>query len=108
MGQSFFSSSVEETSHTMRPFVALSFVLACAMGAPTLPLGAVGYTGAVGAVAGLATHGGVTQSVGAAPLATHPLQAGPVVPHPVNYVAPAAPAPYTTTHTHTHTHTGTH
>merc|ERR1712080_740096 len=40
----------------------------------------------------------VTQSHGPAPLATHPLQAGPVVPHPVNYVAPAAPAPYTTTH----------
>merc|ERR1712243_75012 len=53
----------------------------------------------------VATHGvvantvgaAVTQSHGPAPLATHPLKAGPVVPHPVNYVAPPAPAPYTTT-----------
>merc|ERR1712112_797853 len=80
-------------------FVALSFILASAMGAPT-------YTaGVVAAPAVAVTHGvvantvgaAVTQSHGPAPLATHPLKAGPVVPHPVNYVAPPAPAPYTTT-----------
>jgi hypothetical protein len=45
---------------------------------------------------GLGNGAIAAQSYGAAPLATHPLQAGPVVAHPVNYVAPAAPAPYTT------------
>merc|ERR1719430_945505 len=67
------------------------------MGAPTYTAGVVAPAGVV------ATHGvvpntvgaAVTQSHGPAPLATHPLKAGPVVPHPVNYVAP--PAPYTTT-----------
>lgn len=86
----------------MRPFVALSFLMACASAAPQHLAGhGLAYAGAAGhglayaGAAGLA-HGAVTQSVGPAPLATHPLQAGPVVPHPVNYVAPAAPAPFTT------------
>merc|ERR1719204_2150556 len=52
----------------MKPFVALAFVLGCAYGAPS------NYAVAAPAVA----------------------TAGAVVAHPVNYVAPAAPAPYTT------------
>jgi len=70
------------------------------MGAPTYP--AVGVAPAAVAVShGVVANtdaGVVSQSYGAAPLATHPLQAGPVVAHPVNYVAPPAPAPYTTSH----------
>jgi len=80
----------------MRPFVALSFVLAMACGAPTAPLlaGGLGYAG-VG-YAGLAA-GAVTQSVGPAP-AGHGLKAvGAPVPIPqAPYVAPPVPAPYTT------------
>merc|ERR1711881_77125 len=77
----------------MRPFFALSFILASAMWAPTYTAGVVATHGVVPNTVGAA----VTQSHGPAPLATHPLKAGPVVPHPVNYVAPPAPAPYTTT-----------
>merc|ERR1719507_679311 len=77
------------------------------MGAPSYPAVA-GYAGiaahgvaaaapvayaAAGPVADTVAH---AQSVAPAPLATHPLQAGAVVPHPVNYVAPPAPAPYST------------
>jgi len=82
----------------MRPFVALSFVLATAFGAPTAPLLAGGYAGyAAAPYAGAVVNGAVTQSVGPAP-AGHGLSAtGPVVPIPnAPYVAPAAPAPYTT------------
>merc|ERR1719204_1256982 len=52
----------------MKPFVALAFVLGCAYGAP----------------AAVPAYGPEHYSAGA------------VVAHPVNYVAPAAPAPYTT------------
>merc|ERR1719290_497590 len=59
----------------MRPFVALSFILASACAAPQ--------------------HlAGVAHAV--APAAAHHYSAGAVVPHPVNYVAPPAPAPFTT------------
>jgi hypothetical protein len=70
--------------YTFLPQVALSFILASAMAAPQHF--ALGHAGLAHA----------TQSVGPAPLATHPLTAGPVVPHPVNYVAPPAPAPFVT------------
>merc|ERR1711942_10917 len=86
----------------MRPFVALSLFLACAMGAPSYgPAAAVAAAPvavAHAAVAPVAHTAAVTQSVAPANLAAHPLQAGAVVPHPVNYVAPPAPAPYTTSH----------
>jgi len=70
----------------MKPFVALAFVLGCAYGAPS------NYAVAAPAVATVAA---------AAPAAVpaygpEHYSAGAVVPHPVNYVAPAAPAPYTT------------
>merc|ERR1712098_451643 len=69
-----------------KPFVALAFVLGCAYGAPS------NYAVAAPAVATVAA---------AAPAAVpaygpEHYSAGAVVPHPVNYVAPAAPAPYTT------------
>jgi len=70
----------------MKPFVALAFVLGCAYGAPS------NYAVAAPAVATVAA---------AAPAAVpaygpEHYSAGAVVAHPVNYVAPAAPAPYTT------------
>lgn len=87
----------------MRPFVALSFVLAMACGAPQWP--AAGYAGlgglGLGYGAGLALPAagvvaGATQSVGPAP-AGHGLVAGEIVPLPqAPYVAPPVPAPYTT------------
>merc|ERR1711936_301172 len=93
MGQSFFSSSVEDIWH-MRPFVALTFVLGCTYAAPA-ELGlagvhALGYAAAPAAV-----------GVAAAPIAygAEHYSAGPVVAHaPVAYAAPPAPAPYTTAH----------
>merc|ERR1712111_288699 len=69
-----------------KPFVALAFVLGCAYGAPS------NYAVAAPAVATVAA---------AAPAAVpaygpEHYSARAVVPHPVNYVAPPAPAPYTT------------
>ena len=46
--------------------------------------------------AGLVSGVAATQSVGPAPLGAQHYSAGAVVAHPVNYVAPAAPAPFTT------------
>merc|ERR1719381_162433 len=84
----------------MRPFVALSFILASACAAPQY---AAGIAHAVAPVAATASHGvapntvgATTHSVGPAPAGAHHYSAGAVVPHPVNYVAPPAPAPYTT------------
>merc|ERR1711892_512239 len=89
MGQSIFSSSVEESTGIMRPFVALSFFLSLAYGAPAYPAGPLG-------VAGYAA--GHTQSFGPAP-AGHGLVAGAITPlAQAPYIAPAAPAPYTTVH----------
>merc|ERR1711892_1499112 len=89
MGQSIFSSSVEESTGIMRPFVALSFFLSLAYGAPAYPAGPLG-------VAGCAA--GHTQSFGPAP-AGHGLVAGAITPlAQAPYIAPAAPAPYTTVH----------
>merc|ERR1712029_980354 len=80
MGQSFFSSSVE-ISGNMRPFVALTFVMGCAYGAPA-------DLAVAGTYAGLGLAG--VHGLGYA-------AAAPVVPHaPVAYAQPAAPAPYTT------------
>merc|ERR1712180_63637 len=104
MGQSFFSSSVE-ISGNMRPFVALTFVMGCAYGAPAdvavagtyAGLGLAGVHGlgyAAAPVAGVAPV-----AAAAAPIAygAEHYSAGPVVPHaPVAYAEPAAPAPYTT------------
>jgi len=72
----------------MKPFVALAFVLGCAYGAPS------NYAVGVAAPA-------VATVAAAAPAAVpaygpEHYSAGAVVAHPVNYVAPAAPAPYTT------------
>merc|ERR1739838_1054899 len=104
MGQSFFSSSVE-ISGNMRPFVALTFVLGCAFGAPAdvaIAGGHLGYAGA--ALAGVHGLGCAAAPLAAAAPVAAPIAygaehytAGAVVPHaPVAYAAPAAPAPYTT------------
>merc|ERR1711970_410200 len=91
MGQSFFSSSVE-ISGNMRPFVALTFVMGCAYGAPA-------DLAVAGTYAGLGLAGVHGLGYAAAPIAygAEHYSAGPVVPHaPVAYAQPAAPAPYTT------------
>ena len=82
----------------MKPCVPLSFILASACARPQLA-----HT--VAEVAATASHrvapnivGATTHSVGAAPAGAHHYTAGAVVPHPVNYVAPSAPAPSTTGH----------
>merc|ERR1712165_211903 len=103
MGQSFFSSSVE-ISGNMRPFVALTFVMGCAYGAPADVAVAGTYAGlGLAGVHGLgyaaAPVAGVAPVAAAAPIAygAEHYSAGPVVPHaPVAYAEPAAPAPYTT------------
>merc|ERR1711970_959701 len=79
MGQSFFSSSVE-ISGNMRPFVALTFVMGCAYGAPA-------DLAVAGTYAGLGLAGVHGLGYTAAPVAPHA---------PVAYAQPAAPAPYTT------------
>merc|ERR1712121_172983 len=83
----------------MRPFVALSVILAAACGAPTAPLLAGGYAAAP--YAGAVVNGAVTQSVGPAP-AGHGLSAtGPVVPIPnAPHVAPPPPPPIVTKQVH--------
>merc|ERR1711874_634899 len=104
MGQSLFSSSVEIPG-TMRPFVALTFVMGCAYGAPAdvavagtyAGLGLAGVHGLGYAAAPLA--GVAPVAAAAAPIAygAEHYSAGPVVAHaPVAYAQPAAPAPYTT------------
>merc|ERR1711962_1777401 len=97
MGQSFFSSSVE-ISGSMRSFVALTFVMGCAYGAPA-DLAVAGTYAGLG-LAGVHGLGYAAAPVaGAAPIAygAEHYSAGPVVPHaPVAYAQPAAPAPYTT------------
>merc|ERR1712061_70484 len=102
MGQSFFSSSVEIPG-SMRPFVALTFVMGCAYGAPAdvavagtyAGLGLAGVHGLGYAAAPLA--GVAPVAAAAAPIAygAEHYSAGPVV-APVAYAEPAAPAPYTT------------
>merc|ERR1711892_875616 len=111
MGQSFFSRSVG-ISGNMRPFVALTFGLGCAFGAPAdvaIAGGHLGYAGlGLAGVHGLGyaaaplagVHGlGYAAAPIAGPIAygAEHYTAGAVVPHaPVAYAAPAAPAPYTT------------
>ena len=80
----------------MKPCLALSFILASACATPQLA-----HT--VTEVAATASHrvapnivGATTHSMGPAPAGAHHYTAGTVVPHPVNYVAPPAPAPFTT------------
>merc|ERR1711910_39640 len=99
MGQSIFTAQWKRTV-SMRPFVALSFILASAFAAPQH---IAGVAHAVAPVAGTVSHGvapntvgATTHSVGPAPAGAHHYSAGAVVPHPVNYVAPPAPAPFTT------------
>ena len=75
--------------------VALAFVLGCAYGAPS------NYAVAAPAVAAVAAPA-VAAAYAAAPAAAVPAYgpehytAGAIVQHPVNHVAPPAPAPYTT------------
>merc|ERR1711892_1558516 len=106
MGQSIFSSSVEESTANMRPFIALSLFLSMAYGAPAhtlaglsaAPLGVAAYAGAHLGVAGYAASPVATQSFGPAP-AGHGLVAGAITPlAQAPYIAPAVPAPYTTVH----------
>jgi len=85
----------------MRPFVALAFVLGCAYGAPAnvavAAPAAIGYAAAPAAVG----YAAAPVAAAAAPVPAYGPEhysAGAVVPHPVNYVAPAAPAPYSTAH----------
>lgn len=72
----------------MRPFATLAFVLGSAYGAPS------NYAVAAPAVAAV----GYAPAAPAAVPAYGPehYTAGAIVPHPVNHVAPAAPAPYVT------------
>merc|ERR1712173_267339 len=98
MGQSFFSSSVEIPG-IMRPFVALTFVMGCAYGAPAdvavagthlAGLGLAGVHGLGYAAAPVAR----VAAAAAAPIAygAEHYSAGPVVPHaPVAYAQPPAP-----------------
>jgi len=90
----------------MRPFIALSYFLSMAYGAPAhtlagfagAPLGVAAYAGAHLGVAGYAASPVATQSFGPAP-AGHGLVAGAITPlAQAPYIAPAAPAPYTTVH----------
>merc|ERR1712058_184770 len=96
MGQSFFSSSVEIPG-IMRPFVALTFVMGCAYGAPAdvavagTHLAGLGLAGVHGLGYAAAPVAGVAPA--AAPIAygAEHYSAGPVVPHaPVAYAQPAA------------------
>eukprot|EP00091_Calanus_sinicus_P024577 TRINITY_DN88_c0_g1_i16.p1 TRINITY_DN88_c0_g1~~TRINITY_DN88_c0_g1_i16.p1 ORF type:complete len:226 (-),score=34.18 TRINITY_DN88_c0_g1_i16:93-770(-) len=95
----------------MRPFVALTFVMGCAFGAPAdvAVAGGVGYAGLglagvhglgyAAAPAALGYAAAAPAVAAAAPIAygAEHYSAGPVVAHaPVAYAAPAAPAPYTT------------
>ena len=78
----------------MKPVVALSFILASACVRPQLA-----HTSAE--MAATASHRVAPNIVGAtthSPAGAHHYTAGTVVPHPVNYVAPSAPAPFTTGH----------
>ena len=78
----------------MKPFVALSFILANACAKPQLA-----HT--VTEVAATASHRVAPNIVGAtthSPAGAHHYTAGAVVPHPVNHVAPSAPAVFTTGH----------
>ena len=78
----------------MKPFVALSFILASAFARPQLA-----HT--VAEVAATASHRVAPNIVGAtthSPAGAHHYTAGAVVPHPVNHVAPSAPAVFTTGH----------
>ena len=78
----------------MKPFVALSFILASACARPQLA-----HT--VAEVAATASHRVAPNIVGAtthSPAGAHHYTAGAVVPHPVNHVAPSAPAVFTTGH----------
>merc|ERR1739838_597771 len=89
-------------SGIMRPFVALTFVMGCAFGAPAdVAVAGVGYAGLGLAGAHGLGYAAAPAAVGvaAAPIAygAEHYSAGPVVPHgPVAYDSPAAPAPYTT------------
>ena len=80
----------------MKPFVALSFILASACARPQLAHTVAGVAATASHGVAPNTVGATTHSVGPAPAGAHHYTAGAVVPHPVNYVAPPAPAPFTT------------
>ena len=78
----------------MKPCLALSFIVASACATPQLA-----HT--VTEVAATASHRVAPNIVGAtthSPAGAHHYTAGAVVPHPVNHVAPSAPAVFTTGH----------
>ena len=78
----------------MKPCLALSFILASACATPQLA-----HT--VTEVAATASHRVAPNIVGVtthSPAGVHHYTAGAVVPHPVNHVAPSAPAVFTTGH----------
>ena len=78
----------------MKPFVALSFILASACAKPQLAHN-------VTEVAATASHRVAPYIVAVtthSPAGVHHYTAGAVVPHPVNQVAPSAPAVFTTGH----------
>merc|ERR1711902_297016 len=92
MGQSFFSSSVEIPG-IMRPFVALTFVMGCAYGAPAdvavagTHLAGLGLAGVHGLGYAAAPVAGVAPvAAAAAPIAygAEHYSAGPVVPKQVH------------------------
>merc|ERR1739838_680431 len=105
MGQSFFSSSVE-ISGNMRPFVALTFVLGCAFGAPAdvaIAGGHLGYAGlGLAGVHGLGYAAAPLARVHGLGYAAAPLAAAAPIAAPIAYgaehytAAAVAPAPYTT------------
>jgi len=77
----------------MRPFATLAFVLGCAYGAPS------NYAVAAPAVAAPAVAAVGYAAAGPAAVPAYGPEhysAGAIVPHAVNHVAPAAPAPYVT------------
>ena len=78
----------------MKPFVALSFILASACVRPQL-------TNTSAEMDAAASHRIAPNIVGAtthSPAGAHHYTAGAVVPHPVNHVAPSAPAVFITGH----------
>merc|ERR1739838_924990 len=90
MGQSFFSSSVE-ISGNMRPFVALTFVLGCAFGAPAdvaIAGGHLGYAGlGLAGVHGLGYAAAPLAGVHGLGYAAAPLAAAAPIAAPIAYGA---------------------
>merc|ERR1712106_978000 len=84
----------------MRPFVALTFVLGCAFGAPAdvaIAGGHLGYAGlGLAGVHGLGYAAAPLAGVHGLGYAAAPLAAAAPIAAPIAHAAPAAPAPYAT------------